>query len=518
MSVSSYLELYLAIFGWYMFDQIWVIMKETGLAYLPFIGMFLRNIAEPIESQETKDAAGTSLRRIEIAMISMLTVIVLSAQPLMTINFTGLSYTKACSTTSVKGGSTATAFDSSFTATKLGGGTAKVPLWWYGVLALSGGVNNAIILKIPCDADLRFLKYSLKNARVKDPQTRRQVQDFFNDCYAPAMANYYNNNLSYPPALDTDDINWVGSKYLVDNLYGNKRSQKAVPGFAFDATRDKEYDPAITPTPPVNGKPTCKQWWTGSGGTSGSGLRDSLKGAIDAGVWNDFVSGVTKIANDIATATGNPAKIDTKGAENVALRTLIQNDEYQFKGLKRLNEYNEATLSGLANVTAASVGALLESGTFYPKMYLVKMAAPVIQAMILMMVYLFLPFILVFSSYRIGTMIFMSIVIFSIKFWTVLWAISHWLDNNLLTALNPEAWYQVFGLPTLAEMVINFTTATMYIVMPMFWTSALAWAGHRVGTAISNAGSDLSKPSASAGEKGGSLGISAVKGGVRKLK
>ena len=42
--------------------------------------------------------------------------------------------------------------------------------------------------------------------------------------------------------------------------------------------------------------------------------------------------------------------------------------------------------------------------------------------------------------------------------------------------------------------------------------------GYRVGTSISNAGSDLSQPSASAGEKGGSLGVSAVKGGARKLK
>ena len=48
MSVSSYLELYLAIFGWYMFDQIWVILKETGLAYLPFIGMFLKNIEKKL--------------------------------------------------------------------------------------------------------------------------------------------------------------------------------------------------------------------------------------------------------------------------------------------------------------------------------------------------------------------------------------------------------------------------------------------------------------------------------------
>ena len=507
MSVSSYLELYLAIFGWYMFDQIWLIMKETGLAYLPFIGMFLKNIAEPIESQDSKDAAETSLKRIEIAMISMLTVIVLAAQPLMTINFAGLNYTKACSTTKVNAGATGTAFDSSFTATTLGGGTAKVPLWWYGVLALSGGVNNAIILKIPCDADLRYLKYSLKNSRVKSPQLRRQVQDFFNDCYAPAMAKFHNKNISYT-SPDEDDLHWMGSKFLIDNLYDGERSKKAVPGFAFNATRDKEYDPAVTPSPPVNGKPTCKEWWTGSGGSTGSGLRDSLLSEIDPTTVNDAKTGIVNIANKIATATSSPAKIDATGVENMALRTLINNDEYQFKGLRRLNEYNDNSMADVGNDIAASVGALLESGTFFPTMYLVKMAAPVVQAMILMMVYLFLPFILVFSSYRIGTMVFMSIVIFSIKFWTVLWAIAHWLDNNLLTSLNPEAWYQMFSMPNSTEMVINFTTATMYIAMPMFWSSALAWAGYKALGNISNTESSLSKPSQSAGGKGASLAMS----------
>ncbi len=130
--------------------------------------------------------------------------------------------------------------------------------------------------------------------------------------------------------------------------------------------------------------------------------------------------------------------------------------------------------------------------------------------MILMMVYLFLPFILVFSSYRIGTMIFISIVIFSIKFWTVLWAVSHWLDNNLLTSLNPEAWYQILGLPSTAEMVIDFTTATLYIVMPFFWTSTLAWAGYKAGAGISNSLEKASAPSSNAGEKGGNKAVSKI--------
>jgi hypothetical protein len=131
--------------------------------------------------------------------------------------------------------------------------------------------------------------------------------------------------------------------------------------------------------------------------------------------------------------------------------------------------------------------------------------------MILMMTYLLLPFILVFSSYKPGTMVFMSIVIFSIKFWTVLWAIAHWLDDNLLVALRPngglDLGYFIYnnGLTdtVLSEMVINFTTATMYVVMPLFWSGALSWAGFEVGKSISNSTSELRSPSASAGQQGG---------------
>ena len=114
-------------------------------------------------------------------------------------------------------------------------------------------------------------------------------------------------------------------------------------------------------------------------------------------------------------------------------------------------------------------------------------------------------------------MIFMSIVIFSIKFWTVLWAIAHWLDNNLLTALNPKAWYQVFSLPNLAEMVINFTTATMYIVMPFFWTSVLTWAGYKVGSAVTSSMDKGINPSSSAGGRGGAAAMGAGKSAMGKL-
>ena len=153
--------------------------------------------------------------------------------------------------------------------------------------------------------------------------------------------------------------------------------------------------------------------------------------------------------------------------------------------------------------TAGQVGALLESITFYPKMHMVKAASPIIQAVILMLLVVVLPFILVFSSYKISTVIFMSIVFFAVRFWTVLWAIGHWLDNHLLDALTPN-WYWFDTPDTLiADEIIGFVIAMLYIVLPLFWLAALSWVGFRVGSAFTTSAGRMRETAESAGQKGG---------------
>ena len=61
LGVQSYPELYTTLLGWQMYDEIWDLLSQTGLAFLPFIGIVLRNITHPYTSQETKDAGSTSL-------------------------------------------------------------------------------------------------------------------------------------------------------------------------------------------------------------------------------------------------------------------------------------------------------------------------------------------------------------------------------------------------------------------------------------------------------------------------
>ncbi len=57
MATGSFLELYLTIFGWLMYENIWDILADTGLLYLPFLGLFITHVRKPMESMEGMDAA-----------------------------------------------------------------------------------------------------------------------------------------------------------------------------------------------------------------------------------------------------------------------------------------------------------------------------------------------------------------------------------------------------------------------------------------------------------------------------
>lgn len=47
MAVGSYLELYLAVVGWQLYDGLWQSLADAELVYIPFIVMATRAKTEP---------------------------------------------------------------------------------------------------------------------------------------------------------------------------------------------------------------------------------------------------------------------------------------------------------------------------------------------------------------------------------------------------------------------------------------------------------------------------------------
>jgi len=64
---------------------------------------------------------------------------------------------------------------------------------------------------------------------------------------------------------------------------------------------------------------------------------------------------------------------------------------------------------------------------------------PMAQALILMALYMLLPLITFMSGYSLNVMWHGALAIFTVKFWTVLWFISRWIDSNLVESMYPGA-------------------------------------------------------------------------------
>lgn len=109
-------------------------------------------------------------------------------------------------------------------------------------------------------------------------------------------------------------------------------------------------------------------------------------------------------------------------------------------------------------------------------------AAPMIQAVVLMGIYSLLPLVIVFSRYSLSGMLLIAIAIFGVKFWTVLWYLAQWIDQNLITAMYPDfdllfEFITNSGEQTTKRVVLNIVTTCLYLGLPILWSAMLGWAG-----------------------------------------
>ena len=91
--------------------------------------------------------------------------------------------------------------------------TVNIPVWWYTVLAMTSGLNHAVIEGLPTTADMRTYEQQARLATIADPRLRQEVSDFFSQCYIPARSKYQAER----PA--TAAINALMGTYVPDDPY-----------------------------------------------------------------------------------------------------------------------------------------------------------------------------------------------------------------------------------------------------------------------------------------------------------
>ncbi|NJD35184.1 MAG: conjugal transfer protein TraG, partial [Betaproteobacteria bacterium] len=490
--------IYTAVFGWIMYDQLWQILLDTGIVYFVIFGIFVRIAVESFVRQGAVEGSQASIREAEIAVIGIFTVALLAGAPFINLRVGDLGTAQVCGSAATTGGNTGTTYDDAYAA--INGRTAQVPLWWYGILAVFSGITDAAIAAVPCTPDFRVLDYKVDNTRIADPDLRRQLQLFANDCWRPALAQFNGSHATLPPGYAADDINWPGSQFFVDTngYYGNTnlnlavRASEEIPRFPYNANRDTEYLPGFIPQ---WGRPECKDWWT----NPSAGLRKRILDQFN----NDTLT-VAKAWLQSA-AGGNFSQV---AAENTLIRKVFEGDRVALTS-------QPSGANGFV-ATAANAAVHWESAWMSGKLYLLKQAAPIVQSYVLMGIYLLLPFIIVFSGFSILTVFTVSLVIFALKFCSALWAIATWLDDNMMSALGVH-WYDHFfdhASEGTADAVASLCSMVLFIGLPALWFLALGWLGVRGASSLS--GSEFTSPIQTAGDRIIGLGPSIMKSGITK--
>ena len=502
MDVSSAIEIYTTVLGWVLYDGIWGILSDTGLLYVPLVAGVIKNWVYAWRMQGDEGAEAT-IRNNWMDIFSMMTVIAVTGVPMFTINPGGLSHTTACGGSTVVGGNTGTLYDKAFAA--IDGKSAQVPLWWYGIMAMSNGVNNATVALFPCSPDLRTFAYRIDNARISDPELRRQLELFTRDCWQKARAKFMANHTTLTQNYPADDIDWIGSQFFqdADGFYGNNnlnlsvRASEEIPGFAYNAARDTEY---LSGFIPANGRPECKDWWD----NAQSGIRPRLLALLDP-------EAITQANIEIG---------DIQLAKNALMRKILEPERVALGRTLDIDSYQNIYGGNAGSIAqgAAGVGLTFELASWWPKIYALRQAAPIGQSFVLMGVYIFIPFILLFSGYSIEVLFTVTVAVFGIKFLTPIWTLAVWIDNHMMEGLGLK-WYSWMNLQEdkAATMVIlNLVAILMFVVLPIVWFAVIGWAGFHLQKTMDNFNS-ISGPVGSGADTVTKMGIGAATKGAGKL-
>ena len=478
MAVDSTLELYTTLFGWLFYNSLWDVLVATGIVFLPFLGILLDTIIRAYASEEAEEAGNTTLRIVEVEFFVAFFVILIAAVPATPLNAVDLSFTPRA----VMGTSAQAVATVNNSRTTYGGGlsfndtplTVKVPVFWFAVMSFSSGFNRAVMEAVPSTLDFRGYVNALRDASIEDPKLQHEINDFFRDCFVEARSKYLAErpmSINITHLLNRfggSDPDWMGSHVYQETAgyYDTLRADSAREGYPWSALRDVEWDASNAP---VYGKPFCLEWWQGIQQPILNHLDDlDLQSAAAEPEWDPTLRRDAMIQMALINS---PPRWTTRGYD-FAYGNLV---DFSVGEPGIMVSVQNAAQQGLS---AYGLGKSSVSFAAYLRVFLE--AAPMMQALILMGLYTLLPFFILISRYQFSLLILGALMLFVVKFWTVLWFFAWWVDQNLIQAFYPDpgSVTTLFSVDlTLKRIVLNFLTGGLYLALPLLLSVYLGLAG-----------------------------------------
>jgi hypothetical protein len=488
---NDYLEYYLTLVGWIVNNGIWELLVASGVFALPFLAIILQEwLRARSEGADEGNKGVLSSLRIENRVWVAIVVIMFAGIPFFEVDLNTIEYditrSTQCQVSVAKPDETRW----STTFTTLNNQSAKVPVWWFFMHSLSKAITGGSIAAIPCGTDLRQIRIDIDASRIADPILAQEVSDFSQDCYGPARARMF---MSRPTLSEEqmDDINWIGSKHLLNTsgYYDRYHSKTPRSRWPYNATRDV----GLPQVAGGGGYPNCRQWWS----DAGTGLRARLLQQVDP----DLLTRLSKWA-------GFMSKTE---ADDAVIRSVVAPRQQALNHGQAYTNYGgqiDMKASNIAARAASDLGLTIGSLGFFPAMDVVRQALPMVLSFLKMALTICIPLILVIGTYELKALVTISCVQFALFFVDFWFQLARWIDSTILDALygwnSPHSNFNVLmGLNnSFGDMLLNFVMATMFIVLPAFWIASLAWVGVNAGNALRGL-SDATTDAKNAGRSGG---------------
>ncbi len=547
MIVGSLLEVYTTGWGWKFYGVLWSLFADTGLALYPFMMMVYHNWRSPAENASSVSTSEiSSLQSMKWALIFKVIVLILVVVPMVGLDITGeIRYTKSCggsAGTEVSHGSTGTTLDDAQDPLPSAPDTnIRVPVLPHLVMQIASGVNHALVRNMPCVEGVAELNRQLANVVLDDPELKGEYSRFFSECYVRArnklnealekksgpLYEHVRNSLdagNYKPGelleIDSDFFRDTEGFYLPCSdpaTCGHSlQALKPVDGFAPE-TVSGGRDAAMPASQAAlgAGHPYCSEWW--------ENLRPRL---VNAGTLQSKITADAALSNNvldnIAWLVSNFPNLflSAEEQEKLALRSLIRSNPPDFTGIYEGEESSGSrsiwqSLAGAANYVGldgvtgfvmgavgtagfsvaskvpgvGDVGAAIASqiGGFYASLYIIKLAAPMMQALVLMMIYALLPIYLIISEYKVESAITALVLLFVVKIFTMVFELAKYLEATLFMAMYPDMgqWGSLLTMGT-KKLVLDALLMMLYVVGPLLLLYLVTMAGqsiNRVGAA-----------------------------------
>ena len=515
MIVDSYLELVTTLYGWLFYNNVWYVLKDSGLLILPFIGIIFDGLMG-FQGDSEEDLESRVIKSTTTKLITAIFVIMLCGSPYMEFEATEIIFVpQAMNTTSEEDDYDIDTMDATY-----GRGLSfanyplnvEIPVFWYLVHNVSIGVTHSVINGTPPVSNLRRYIELLGRLKIDDPDLRKEVADFTRDCYIKSLSKY-DREQPQKEGIYKDDIEdilddegeedpyWIGSHVFLNTpgYYSSLRSEEIIDNFDYDADRDVEWD-VLDPNLPTYGRPYCDQWW----GNGGTGIRDRI---IETTTFLETVSATIEAGLTMTTRQDLLIKV----ALSRSTTSFIPRG-YDFAYSNSLHGTWSAVkeIKNVVKNVGVGVGATAENFKESFNVTAMLTAAPLIQPILMMLVTIFIPFVLALSKFNVSSVLMVAWAYFSFRFLTACWFFAWWIDQNMLAALFPEAG-SITQIPISAyldatsHVILQYLLNSLYYVIPLLFTIVSGWAGYNVirGLGTSSMMGGLSSAAGNAAGKAG---------------